>query len=149
MSQPGRFVEYPEICAGIHRLYDRIAAAPDGWQPDAIVAVVRGGLVPAAHLSYRFELPMFFISSDFVLLSDLGRHRNILVVDEINDSGKALHRVKAEIFDQPAHRQREVRYAVLYTRYTTTFAADYFLDTAPYYVDNDAYQFFPWEEVDH
>ena len=146
MSQAGRYVDYGEIVAGIRRLCDRIAAAPDGWQPEAIVAIARGGLVPAAHLSYRFDLPLFFIN-DYILLSDLGRHRNILVVDEINDSGKALHRVKGEIFDQPAHARREVRYAVLYTRYTTTFAADYFLDFPPYYVDNDAYQFFPWEEA--
>lgn len=146
MSQAGRYVDYAEIGAGIRRLYDRIAAAPDGWRPEAIVAIARGGLVPAAHLSYRFDLPLFFIN-DYILLSDLGQHRNILVVDEINDSGKALHRVKGEIFDQPAHARREVRYAVLYTRYTTTFAADYFLDFPPYYVDNDAYQFFPWEEA--
>lgn len=146
MSQAGRYVDYGEIGAGIRRLYDRIAAAPDGWRPEAIVAIARGGLVPAAHLSYRFDLPLFFIN-DYILLSDLGRHRNILVVDEINDSGKALHRVKGEVFSQPAHAQREVRYAVLYTRYTTTFAADYFLDFPPYYVDNDAYQFFPWEEA--
>ena len=146
MSLPGRFVDYPEICAGIHCLYDRIAAAPDGWRPDAIVAIVRGGLVPAAHFSYRFDLPLFFIN-DYALLSDLGECRNILVVDEINDSGKALHRVKGEIFSQAVHAHREVRYAVLYTRYTTTFPADYYLDFAPYYVDNDAYQFFPWEEA--
>lgn len=146
MSQAGRYVDYGEIGAGIHRLYDRIAAAPDGWRPEAIVAIVRGGLVPATHLSYRFDRPLFFIN-DYALLSDLGQHRHILVVDEINDSGKALHRVKAEVFGQPAHAHREVRYAVLYTRYTTTFAADYFLDFAPYYVDNDAYQFFPWEEA--
>lgn len=146
MSQAGRYVDYGEIGAGIRRLYDRIAAAPDGWRPEAIVAIARGGLVPAAHLSYRFDLPLFFIN-DYILLSDLGGYRNILVVDEINDSGKALHRVKGEIFSQPAHDQREVRYAVLYTRYTTTFAADYFLDFPPYYVDNDAYQFFPWEEA--
>ena len=146
MSLPGRFVDYPEICEGIHCLYDRIAAAPDGWRPEAIVAVVRGGLVPAAHLSYRFDLPMFFIN-DYALLSDLGECRNILVVDEINDSGKALHRVKGEIFSQAGHAHREVRYAVLYTRYTTTFAADYYLDFAPYYVEDDAYQFFPWEEA--
>lgn len=146
MNPGGRYVDYAEISTGIRQLYDRIVAAPDGWRPEAIVAVARGGLVPAAHLSYRFDRPIFFID-DYLLLSDLGGHRNILVVDEINDSGQALHRIRREVFGQPAHAQREVRYAVLYTRYTTTFAADYFLDFAPYYVDNDAYQFFPWEEA--
>lgn len=146
MSQAGRYVDYGEISAGIHYLYDRVVGAVDGWRPDAIVAIVRGGLVPAAHFSYRLDLPMFFIN-DYALLSDLGEHRNILVVDEINDRGHALHRVKGEIFSQSSHAHREVRYAVLYTRYTTTFTADYYLDFAPYYVEDDAYQFFPWEEA--
>ena len=139
-----RNVGYEEICRGIDLLCAMIDSAEDGWRPEAIVAVVRGGLVPATHLCHHFRQPIFFIR-DYLLLESLGERRRILVVDEINDTGQSFHRIRADIFGRPPDDKREVRYAALYTRYTTSFQADYFLDFPPYYVTDDVYQLFPWE----
>ncbi len=121
-----------------------IAASPDGWRPDAIVAVARGGLVPATHVCHFFDRPIFFIYND-VLLDNLDGHRRILIVDEINDTGSAFQRIQSRIFGQPPNDGLDVRYAVLYTRHTSTFQADYFLDFEPYFLKDATWQNFPWE----
>jgi hypoxanthine phosphoribosyltransferase len=121
-----------------------IADSPDGWWPDAIVAVARGGLVPATHICHYFDCPICFIYND-VLLDTLDSHRRVLVVDEINDTGSAFQRIQSRIFSQPPNDGLDVRYAVLYTRHTTGFEADYFLDFEPYFLRDATWQNFPWE----
>lgn len=139
-----RAVSYEEISQGIEVLCEQISASPDGWVPDAVVAVVRGGLVPATHVCHYFERPIYFIYND-VLLDRLDHHRRILIVDEINDTGGAFHRIRSQIFNQPPNDHLDVRYAVLYTRHSTSFNADYYLDFEPYYLKDATWQNFPWE----
>ena len=144
-SQKVRFVEYEEICQGIEALCDLIESSPDGWLPDAVVAVVRGGLVPATHVCHFFGRPIYFIYNE-ALLDSLEGHRRILIVDEINDTGRAFQRIRDEIFSKPPNDGFDVRYAVLYTRHTSKFAADYFLDFEPFYLKDPTWQNFPWEK---
>ena len=149
-----RHVEYDEICWGVENLCSLIAASPDGWRPDAVAAIIRGGMVPAIHVCHYFEAPIHFIYfiHDEPLLSDLNYlsgesgHRRVLVVDEINDTGDTLGRVRDEIFAQPPQDQLEARYAVLYTRHTTNFTPEYFLDYEPFYLTDETWQVFPWEK---
>ncbi len=143
-SLPARPVGYEEICQGLETLCQLIAASPDGWWPDAIVAVARGGLVPATHVCHYFDRPVCFIYDD-ALLGTLDGHHRVLVVDEINDTGSALQRIRSRIFSQPPNDGFDVRYAVLYTRHTTSFQADYFLDSDPYFLRDATWQNFPWE----
>ncbi len=145
MNQSRRYVEYDEVREGIIRLGQRILNSADGWSPDLIVGVSRGGLVPATHLSYLLERPLLFIS-DGVLLGSVGSHRRLLVVDEINDSGDSLRRIREDTFGGPLYRELDVRYAALYTRATSNFLADYFLDYPPYFIADASYQHFPWEK---
>ena len=139
-----RKVSYEEICQGIEALCEMIASSSDGWRPDAVVAVVRGGLVPATHICHFFNRPIYFIYND-VLLDELKGHQRILIVDEINDTGRAFQRIRDRIFANPPNDVFDVRYAVLYTRHTTRFEADYYLDYEPYFLKTAAWQLFPWE----
>ncbi len=141
---PARPVSYDEICQGLEYLCELIASSPDGWRPDAIVAVARGGLVPATHVCHYFDRPIYFIYND-VLLDTLDGHQRILIVDEINDTGSAFQRIQGQIFSQPPNDGLDVRYAVLYTRHTTSFAADYFLEFEPFFLRDATWQNFPWE----
>ena len=141
---PARSVSYDEICRGIEALCEQIDSSPDGWRPDAVVAVVRGGLVPATHVCHYFGRPIYFIYND-VLLDTLDGHRHILIVDEINDTGNAFRRIRDRIFGQPPNNELDVRYAVLYTRHSSGFQADYFLDFEPFYLRDSTWQRFPWE----
>ena len=144
LGLPARPVSYDEICQGLESLCELIASSPDGWRPDAIVAVARGGLVPATHVCHYFDRPIYFIYND-VLLDRLDGHHRILIVDEINDTGSAFQRIQSQIFGQPPNNGLDVRYAVLYTRHTTNFVADYFLEIEPYFLRDATWQNFPWE----
>lgn len=71
----------------------------DQWQPDYIVGITRGGAVPAVMLSQYLGLPMHTLKvslrdggndnteSNLWMASDAHNGRNILVVDDINDTG--------------------------------------------------------------
>lgn len=77
----------------------------DNWRPDYIVGLVRGGLVPATIMSQYLECPL---NTLLVSLRDggecetntwmpedaygeTGQKKNILIVDDINDSGATLN----------------------------------------------------------
>ena len=92
----------------------------DGWKPDVIVGITRGGLTPAVLLSQHLNVPMYTLdvrlrdtSEDYAIESNLwlaewafgaipyghssnSRYepkfrKNILIVDDINDSGATIN----------------------------------------------------------
>jgi hypoxanthine phosphoribosyltransferase len=84
----------------------------DGFKPDYIVGITRGGLTPAVILSQILEVPMYTLK---VTLRDgleedcdhncwmpedaLGYNKepvNILIVDDINDSGDTIAWIKQD-----------------------------------------------------
>ena len=91
----------------------------DGWRPDYVVGLTRGGLVPANLVSQYLEVPMETLkvslrddstppehndwmardaSGDYFDKEDPKRfvRRNILIVDDINDSGATLNWIKQD-----------------------------------------------------
>ncbi len=95
----------------------------DAWQPDFLVGIGRGGLVPAAYLSHRTGIQMLSVdhSSGEIgfgdeLLDKLAAkirdgHR-ILIVDDINDSGATIAYLRAAI-DAKSGDPAGLRIAVL------------------------------------
>ena len=95
----------------------------DNWQPDYIVGITRGGLVPAVMISQYLDVKMHTLDVSF-RDNDLGpesnlwmaedafgyvnkedranenetsdpkRRKNILIVDDINDTGRTLQWIK-------------------------------------------------------
>jgi xanthine phosphoribosyltransferase len=91
----------------------------DGWRPDYVVGLTRGGLTPANLISQYLEVPMETLKvslrdddkgpeSNFWMAEDAhGDYfdkanpkkfikRNILIVDDINDSGATLNWIKQD-----------------------------------------------------
>lgn len=114
--------------------------ADSGWIPDVVIAVARGGLIPAGAISYALgtkicgSLNVEFYSDvaetlpEPVVLPPLLdttslRDRKVLVADDVADSGKTLELTVAILEDTGA----DVRTACLYAKPTTVFEPDYVL----------------------
>jgi xanthine phosphoribosyltransferase len=79
----------------------------DAWQPDYVVGLTRGGLVPANLISQYLEVPMECLKvslrddtsqpeSNLWMAEDAFEQKRILIVDDINDSGATLNWIKED-----------------------------------------------------
>ena len=126
-----------------------------GFEPDAIVGIIRGGIVPARLLADRLTVDdIFFLEIKLYegvgvrgrrpflrqpLVGDL-RGRRVLVVDDISDTGLTLQLAQEIIgFYMPS----EIRTATLYIKPWTSVVPDY------YGVSTESWIVFPWERHEY
>lgn len=136
-----------ELAMRIHR---------SGYVPDAIVAVLRGGILPALIVSDVLGVNEFHavrarhwgIGEEIYpepLIEQLPRDavfgKRLLVVDEVVDTGKTLAAVVRELEEAGA---REVRSGVLHVKPSTIFEPDYYVVRLPEW----AWVFYPWSLVE-
>lgn len=125
--------------------------ADDGYRPDAIVAIARGGLVLAGALGYALDVKMlgslnveFYtgveerLDEPVVLPPTLDREalagKRVLLVDDVSDSGRTLALVLALLRAGGG----EVRSVCLYSKPGTVQQPDYVWRTTPNWI------MFPW-----
>lgn len=75
--------------------------ANSGWKPNYVVGITRGGLLPATMISHWLDVPMQSLDvclrehqqtvSNCGMAEDAFDNKNILVVDDINDSGATFN----------------------------------------------------------
>jgi uncharacterized protein len=123
----------------------------DKWKPDIIIGIANGGSIPATLLSKAMNIPCKIVT---VQLRDgtvqeqvdiQGLYRiygmNILIVDEINDTGETLD----WIIDNWDISDEEWRYntkiAVLTSKETSRVTPDYSF----WLVDEPTWYSYPWE----
>lgn len=78
----------------------------DQWLPDLVVGLTRGGLVPANLISQYLDLPMQTLhvklrdhagtESNGAMAQAAYDNSNILIVDDINDSGATLNWIRQD-----------------------------------------------------
>src|SRR5947209_18939082 len=130
--------------------------AGDGWMPDMILGIARGGLLVAGALGYgldvkntftmnvefytgvdeRLEMPM--ILPPVPELIDLEEAR-VLIADDVADTGRTLLLVK----DFCAGKVGEARCAVLYEKPHSEVACEYVWRRTDRWID------FPWSARPH
>ncbi|MEZ5216589.1 MAG: phosphoribosyltransferase [Ilumatobacteraceae bacterium] len=129
--------------------------AVDGYEPDMILAIARGGLLIAGALGYslavkniytmnvefytgvdeRLEVPMILPPvPDFIDVE----HAKILVADDVADTGKTLKLVKEFCEGKVA----EVRCAVLYEKPISVVECEYVWKRTDQWIN------FPWSDKD-
>jgi hypoxanthine phosphoribosyltransferase len=141
-------LSWEELDKAVERLAAEIGALPATEQPEAILAVSRGGLVPGAMLAYRMGLRDLLVAvaehydasgrrPEAALLrmppADSLRGRSVLIVDEVWESGRTLQQVVTAAEAAGA----TVRTAVLHykpERSEVDRAPDHFADTATSWV---------------
>lgn len=123
----------------------------DGFTPDVIVAIARGGLLPAGAIAYGLGAKNcgalnveFYTGIGEVLENpevlpptldiDYLEGRKVLLVDDVADSGRTL----ALAVDLLKARNVEVRSVTIYTKPTTIIQPDYAWKATDQWID------FPW-----
>ncbi len=149
MSDEREILTYELFGTAARELAETIAA--DGFRPDAIVGIARGGLTLAGALGYALDVKMlgslnveFYtgvgttLETPVVLPPTLDQDslagKSVLLVDDVADSGRTLKLVVQLLRD----RGSEVRTVCLYSKPTTV--------EEPYYVwkKTDLWIMFPW-----
>ena len=93
-----KYFEKEDFIDSLNKIVEQIENS--NWSPNVIISINRGGCVPGIYLSHRLNLKHKVIdiqlrdsnrSPDFKLVKQkIKRFDNILLVDDINDSGKTL-----------------------------------------------------------
>ncbi|WP_278101082.1 phosphoribosyltransferase [Microbacterium proteolyticum] len=127
------------------------AIVADGFHPEVVVAIARGGLLPGGAIAYGLGVKNcgalnveFYTGIGTVLdapevlppaldLSYL-QGRRVLLVDDVADSGRTLD-LAVKLLD---HHGADARSAVIYTKPTTIIAPDYSWKDTSLWID------FPW-----
>jgi len=148
------YIPYERFLEEVETLARLIEA--DAWQPDLLVGIGRGGLVPAAYLSHRTGIQMLSVDHSSgetgfgdELLDKLAAkirdgHR-ILIVDDINDSGATIAYLRAAV-DAKSGDPAALRIAVLVNNIRSRSQSEYHGSE----IDRDAdkrWYVFPWEAV--
>ena len=142
-------MSWPDLGAGARSLAE--AVADDGYHPDIVLAIARGGLLVAGALGYalgvkntftmnvefytgideRLDMPMILPPlPDLVDFEDT----RVLIADDVADTGATLALVK----DFCAGKVAEVRCAVLYEKPRSTVRCEYVWRRTERWID------FPW-----
>jgi len=142
-------MSWDELGSGSKALAEQVAT--DGFRPDFILGISRGGLLVAGALAYalgvkntftmnvefytgvdeRLELPMILPPvPDLVDFADF----KVLIADDVADTGATLELVK----DFCAGKVAEVRCAVLYEKPRSTVRCEYVWRRTDRWID------FPW-----
>jgi uncharacterized protein len=142
-------MSWDDLGTGARFLAERIHA--DGWRPDLMLGIARGGLLVTGALAYALDVKNtytmnveFYTGIDERLdvpmilppvpdLVDLGEAR-LLVVDDVADTGQTLALVK----DFVAGKVAETRVAVLYQKPRSTVSCEYVWRATDRWID------FPW-----
>lgn len=153
MSEPNLTdIDMDRFLAQIEALAHAVAAS--GWRPDWLVGVGRGGLAPAAWLSHAMGRPMLSVDlsaklpafSD-ALLAELAARaaagERMLFVDDINDSGGTINRLRDAMGGLDAG---VLRFAVLMDNVRSAASVEYRAETIDRAVTKDWF-IFPWEKA--
>ena len=142
----------------ISDVVQQIAVDGDNFKPDYVVGLTRGGLIPATMLSHYYQVPMHTLEiklrdhavtpeSNKWMAKDAVDGKNILIVDDINDTGDTLAWIKQDWeksgeINWPAN----IRFAVLVENEPSKFGDVDYVSKFINKNENPQWIVFPWEE---
>jgi len=118
-----------------------------GWMPDYVVGIKRGGLIPAIKLSHILDKPLLILSCQLrdgkdnciKFLEEIPKDKKLLIVDDICDSGETFERINQELKDY-----KEIKFCALFNNIRQKFLTDYKAKKIDR-EENKKWIIFPWE----
>ena len=158
-----RIITFAEYKVLVNSLCRDIAAS--NWKPEYIVGITRGGLLPAVMISQYFNIPMNSLDvslrdggdcvSNLGMSDDAFEGKNILIVDDINDTGATLNWIMKDwqenaLPDDPKWNNvwnNNIKFAVVFDNLASecNVVID-FCGEEINKAENDAWIVFPYEE---
>ena len=155
-----------QIRTAVHKIIRDINN--DAWRPDYVVGLNRGGLTPAVMISHYLDIPMHTLDVSFrdssagpesnlwMAEDALGYSTdpvNILIVDDINDSGRTLNWIKKDwpsgCLPKDERWQtvwnNNVRFAVVVDNQASNFKDVDYSGIEINKIENPVWCVFPWE----
>ncbi len=121
------------------------------WQPNNIISITRGGLVPGVHLSHILNIrntPVTWQTRDGAIRESIpytSDYDQILIVDDINDTGMTFRQILDDVKSRgmdPERMRQNIKVVSLWNRYTSQFRVDFTTNK----IDTDDWINFPWEQ---
>ena len=142
--------------AEVDRLCGLVCAkiAKSGYKPDIIIAVARGGWVPARIISDRLgvraaaSMGITFYDHDKKIANgptitqftpELSKGKKVLLVDDVSDSGKSLWLAKEKLLEAGASK---VIVATIHIKAKTSFVPDFWAKEENRWIE------YPWEPIE-
>jgi len=124
----------------------------EDFKPELIVGIMRGGIIPAVHLSHLLGCPAKAIEwstrdslvrdhkalDKIAIMAEQGI--KVLIVDDIVDSGKTIKEIKQRMFDT----EENVRYASLWFNPSQEVEVDFWCNAVNRATD-ERWVYMPWE----
>jgi len=174
-------IHYNNVNELVHNIIRQITL--DSFRPDYVIGITRGGLVPAVLISHYFNIPMHtlkvslrsspqdtesncWMAEDAFGYVDLAerdtlksrwdtkKRKNILIVDDINDSGATFNWIKNDWAQScfPDETQawnsvwnHNIKFAVMVDNEASDFEGIDYFGEAINKIEDPAFIQFPWE----
>lgn len=149
---------YSDFCDGIKRIAEQVEAS--GFEPDAIVGIVRGGAIPAVHLSHRLKIPVQMVHWNTRDETGWGNEHNcwlpeeimggtkVLIVDDIVDGGDTIKELlddwQTSVAGLGKLNKDNIRIAAMWYNTAQDINVDFFHKTVDRNEDQ-RWVIFPWE----
>ena len=144
MSQepPKIYVDWPEYFALLQKLFERIRDS--GWEPEQVVCIARGGLIPGDLASRFFRVPLavlsvasypdhttaqeeMYFSRDLTTARPLKRNK-VLLLDDLTESGKTLAETVKWLAYWYGIEPKEIRSGVVWHKGWSGFVPDFYAE---------------------
>lgn len=120
------------------------------FDPEVIISVNRGGCVPGIYLSHYIDKPHEVINIELrdsnkepdlnSIKEKISQFRSVLIIDDINDSGKTIGVIK----DLSKNLITKIHFAVLINKSESTSKVEFYGKTVNSKI-KDYWYVFPWE----
>ena len=151
------YYSFYELIEDLHIIVRKIKDSK--WEPDIIIGPCRGSYIPGVMLSHKLSIPFYGFMwqtrdgnvqdhNELIEILKNNKNKNILVIDDINDSGTTLNGISNEIDIYKANDleyKDSIKYCVLFNKTQSNFhkVNYYATQLTP---DNNPWVVFPYEE---